>query len=98
MLFCEEIHLDVWRPDFSSSGQSSPMWTRVTCLGNVLCNSLEWVQWEENPVQVVVCDSCGHEGCSSGGYAHLSRLHDWLVWTRPEIDEGDAWARDQYEA
>src|SRR5262245_3089002 len=96
MIACDDAVLEQWHPDFSSSGQSNPSWTRATCCGVLLCNSLEWAHWLENPVQVVLCDACGHAGCASGGYVHISRLGDHLLWTRPQINESDTWEQDQY--
>lgn len=98
MIACDDAVLEQWHPDFSSSSQRNPSWTRATCSGVLLCNSLEWVRWLDNPVQVVLCDACGYDGCASGGYIHISRLGNHLLWTRPQINESDAWERDQYQA
>lgn len=97
MIDCDNAVLQQWHPDFSSSQQENPSWTRVTCREVVLCNTLEWVQWLENPVQVVLCEACGYDGCASGGYAHISRLGDHILWTRPQINESDDWERVQYQ-
>src|SRR5262245_57164587 len=98
MKICSDIGLEKWRPDFSSSGQKSPTWTRSRCEGVELFNSLESTTWTENPVQVVLCDACGHEGCASGGYVHVSRLGDFVLWTTPQIDAEDEWKATQYYA
>src|SRR5688572_22598831 len=82
MIACEDAVLETWRPDFSSSSQRDPTWTRATCFGAVLCNSLEWPEWLENPVQVCLWEACGHAGCESGGYVHVSRLGSHMLWTR----------------
>jgi hypothetical protein len=96
MLICHEIELGTWTPDFSSSEQASPRWTRVSCSGFQLVNSLEWVDWGTNPVQVVLCESCGYPDCSPGNYVHLSRLGDLVIWSSPHVDESDNWAISQY--
>lgn len=98
MIDCGNYQLEKWQPDFSSSGQSSPEWIRVKCSDVKICNSLEWLDWEDNPVQVEICDACGTPGCQSGGYVHVSRLGEHILWTKPYIDESDEWARTQYEA
>jgi len=96
MKVCSDISLETWRPEFSSSGQANPTWTRIRCLGNELCNSLEWAEWAENPVQVVLCDACGSVGCASGGYTHVSQLDDFILWTTPQIAASDDWTTSRY--
>jgi hypothetical protein len=84
MLLCEKPILEKWSPDFSSSGLSSPVWTRVKYGRIELCNSLEWTDWTPNPVQVQICDACGSPGCASGGYVHISVLKELVLWTAPQ--------------
>lgn len=97
MIYCENYRLEKWNPDFSSSGQSSPEWIRVKCSDIAICNSLDWLDWEDNPLQVEICDACGTPGCASGGYVHLSRLGEYILWTKPHVDESDEWEKTQYE-
>ncbi len=84
MVVCDEPLIERWSPDFSSSGQSHPNWTRIRHQQTVLCNSLEWTDWLVNPVQVELCDVCGTVGCASGGYVHISVFDDFVLWTAPE--------------
>src|SRR5690242_359655 len=86
MLLCDAPEFERWMPDFSTSGQRSPEWTRVTCGGEQITNALEWIDWDERPVQVVLCEQCGVSGCAVGGRAHVSRAGDHVLWTAPEID------------
>jgi len=97
MRICSDIALQKWSPNFSSSGQTSPTWTRSRCDGVELFNSLEWTRWAENPVQVILCDACGTEGCASGGYVHVSCLGDFVLWTRPQVDPKDDVEAMRYE-
>jgi hypothetical protein len=83
MLLCDQPSIEKWSPDFTTSGLSSPVWTRVKYEQTVLCNSLEWTEWGANPVQVEICDACGTVGCASGGYVHVSALGDLVLWTIP---------------
>lgn len=88
-----------WRPDFTSSGQTSPRWTRLLCGGVQLSNAVGSVDWFDEPaVQVELCEACGHAHCESGGYVHVSRLGDRVLWTRPHIDENDPFEAYQYRA
>jgi hypothetical protein len=98
MLACSAPNLVSWRPDFSTSGQASPNWTKLLCDEVQLCNSIEWTEWLERPlVQVELCEQCGYTGCATGGYARISRLADHVLWTPPRPkDVEDAWEREQY--
>lgn len=89
MILCEGLTLSRWTPDFSSSGQENPEWTRVRCGGAELVNSVEWVEWEVNPVQVLVCDECGYAGCAVGNYVHISLLSNQVLWTAPQVEAND---------
>ena len=89
MLLCDHPTLDVWTPDFSTSGLANPTWTRAKCGDLELCNSLEWTGWATNPVQVQICDACGTAGCASGGYVHISTLKDAVLWTMPRRETSD---------
>lgn len=46
--------------------------------------TLEWTEWNRNPVQVQICDACGTYGCASGGYVHVSAVQDTVLWTVPQ--------------
>ena len=86
MLVCEAPELVPWRPDFSTSGQDDPDWTKLVCGGIELCNTLEAANWtDEWAVQVDVCDACGYIHCRSGGWVHVSRLGSHVLWTPPDI-------------
>src|SRR5690348_7117676 len=86
MHVCQSLQLEPWIPNFSNSGQSSPRWTKAKCGRHVIVNSLEWADWEMNPVQVVLCDACGHHGCASGGFVHVSRLAQCVLFTPEQPD------------
>jgi hypothetical protein len=97
MLVCKRPEVTTWTPDFSSSGQKSPRWTRLRCDGVELCNALEWVEWDdENRVQVIICEECGHIGCASGGYVRVSRLGSFLLWTPGRLDPDDDFEASEY--
>jgi len=83
MLLCDQPTIEKWSPDFSTSEQPNPIWTRVKHEQTVLCNSLEWTEWSANPVQVEICDACGTVGCASDGYVHVSTFGDLILWTIP---------------
>jgi hypothetical protein len=90
MILIEHAELELWGPDFASSGQSNPTWTRLRQASWVLANSLEAPEWLGNPVQVVMCDAYDCAGCSSGSYVHVSRTPSYVVWAAPQISEADS--------
>jgi hypothetical protein len=99
MLVCETPQFVRWQPNFSSSGQENPDWTKLICAGVELSNAITWVEWfdeDEPAVQVQLCEACGIAGCESGGYVHVSRLGEHILWTHPHIDPSDSFASYQY--
>jgi len=96
LFFVEHPKLEAWNPNVSYLGQTNPQWTRLLSGDRVLTNSLEWAVWRENPVQVVLCEICGQDGCAAGGYVHVSRTAQYVVWTSPQIDEADDWYDEAY--
>jgi hypothetical protein len=99
MLICTTPELVPWQPNFSSSAQPNPDWTKLVCAGVELSNAINWVDWFDEPaVQVRLCEACGIAGCESGGFVHVSRLGHHLLWTEPRVDAGDAFESHQYRA
>lgn len=97
VLVCANAEFIPWRPDFSSSQQASPYWTKLICGAEQLSNSIDAVDWFDDPaVQVELCESCGLAGCASGGYVHVSRLGRHLLWTPPHVDLNDPFESYQY--
>jgi len=64
--------------------------------GIVLCNSLEWAEWAQNPVQVEICEQCGIVRCATGGYVHASRISEHIFLTRPRATDDDTWSEEEY--
>jgi hypothetical protein len=95
MLVVELADVESWTPNFASSGQANPKWTRVRASGTEICDTLEGVEWLDNPVQVTLCDACGTPECASGGYTHISRVGPDLLWTAPQLDSDDAFEVDR---
>jgi hypothetical protein len=99
MLVCKTPEFVQWQPDFSSSEQENPEWTKLLCGDVELSNAITWIDWFYDPaVQVVLCESCGTAGCQSGGYVHVSRLGKHLLWTQPHVDQGDTFKAYEYRA
>jgi hypothetical protein len=98
MVLCTDPNIETWTPNFTESGLANPTRERLTFRGKVLCNSLGSVDWLETPTQVEICDHCGTPGCASGGYVHVSRVGDLILWTSPQISDEDDFARGQHTA
>jgi hypothetical protein len=99
MLLCTTPEFIAWQPDFSSSEQENPTWTKLVCESVQLSNALDSVDWFDEPaIQVELCEACGHTGCESGGYVHVSRLGAHVLWTHPRIDTNDSFESFQYRA
>ena len=100
MLVCDAPEFVHWRPDFSSSGQTEPDWTQVRCGGHQLTNGCEWVDWDQDPVQVVLCEACGVTDCEWGGYVHVARVGGHVLWSAPRlpVSDDETFDREQYRS
>ena len=96
MRICNPLQFETWVPDFSPSEKANPTWTRAFSAGLRLTNSVEWVEWSDNPVQVIICDACGYSHCARGDYVNISRLGDLVLWSAPQFDDSDEWMVSQY--
>jgi hypothetical protein len=66
--------------DYSSAGLGRPLGRALRCDGITLVNSLEAVDSEDDPVQVLVCSGCGQTHCEPGGWVSFRRLGHWVAW------------------
>lgn len=84
---------------FGSSGQGQHEDLSLVADDLELANMLRCIDWSEDPVQLVVCDSCGSVGCASGNYVALRRLGDFVAMAPPAkgyAASADASAKAQY--
>jgi hypothetical protein len=80
------------RLDASTSGQSPLEATRVELDGIRFANAAERTSWDEEIFQVEICEQCGIEGCSPGGWLACKRAGDYVMLV-PAFDrmlEGEA--------
>jgi hypothetical protein len=96
MIVCPTLAMAAWTPDFSSSGQASPVWTRVSFDRMQLINGLEAVEWDDRDrnVQVEICEQCGYTHCERGGYVRMTRLGDAVLWSPPRLELETDWITD----
>ena len=79
--------LKKWSPDFSSSSQSDPTWTRIVVDDFVVCNSIEYTDWATNPVQIHQDEFCGFG--PTGYNVDITRLGTNVLWTPTPPSESD---------
>lgn len=66
--------------DFTSSGQGIRKDRALVADDEEIANAVGLVDFSENPLQAVVCKSCGYTGCEQGGWVALRRVGDAVVW------------------
>lgn len=70
--------------DFRSAGLGQRSVVALYADGEMLVNALSLVNFEDaiaGPVQVHVCEDCGHTSCAPGGWVALRRFADAVLWT-----------------
>lgn len=80
MIIAEQLTLEIWSPVSSNSDSPAPTWTRLKCNEIELSNSIEFADWQEDPVIPLVCSECRTAGCGACRLAHLVRTDDQLLW------------------
>jgi hypothetical protein len=70
--------------DFSSSGGGRHSTTSIVADGTEIVNAIDLLELDTDdpvaePVQVIVCESCGTSGCNSGDRVSFRRLDDGLL-------------------
>jgi hypothetical protein len=69
--------------DLTSSGQRSSTATQVVATPGdaTLANAVEYVTWNQSPMQFILCTQCLAEGCESGGWLQPRLAGDYVVLT-----------------
>lgn len=86
MIFCGEPTLEEWIAP-PQDDLPRPKWTKLFAGDLMLSNSIEFANWQANPVQPVVCEQCWHPGCAQTGLARIVNVKDMLFWIRPNWEE-----------
>ena len=74
--------------DFTSSGQGFYEVSQLVSDGIVLMNVLELMEFDEDEVQLLICDHCGTINCKSGDYVLLIPAFEQMA--------DDEWSKAQY--
>lgn len=98
MIYCDSPTLDFGPapPQECFPEQNNPRsaWTRLIANGVELSNSIEYTDWNTDPVLPIVCETCWQAGCIRAGIARIVRLPGQLLWTRPRCEDIDEFWRD----
>jgi hypothetical protein len=84
---------------FESSGQGTHEDLSLHADGVELANMLRWIEWGDEPAQVILCDACGTIRCASGNYVALRRLDRFVVMAPAErayAPSADGSAKSEY--
>jgi hypothetical protein len=83
--------------DFTSSGQGFHETSQLVSDGLILMNSLELMEFDEDEVQLLICDHCGTINCEPGNYVSFRQSGDYILLIPAfEQMEGDHWSKTQY--
>jgi hypothetical protein len=65
--------------DFSSSSGGRFHATQLYADEERIANAIELIGWSEDPVQVEVCEQCGHTHCQPGGWVSFRRCGPYVL-------------------
>src|SRR5262249_12569072 len=71
--------------DFGSSGQSRLDVSQLFSGDVLLVNAIEFVDWESDETQFLVCEACGHVHCKTGDWVSV-RQSGSLILVLPAFD------------
>lgn len=83
--------------DFTSSGGGIPEVSQLLFNDVIFMNAIEYVEFEEDAVQLNICDHCGTIGCSSGDWVSFRKSGDYILLIPVfELTEKDEWNGTEY--
>lgn len=83
--------------DLTSSEQGHIEVSQVVFENSVLMNAVELMEFDEDLVQLIVCDHCGSVGCKSGDWVRFRKSGDFILLT-PDFDRfnQDDWSVNEF--
>ena len=83
--------------DFTSSGQGFYEVSQLVSDGVILMNALELMEFDEDEVQVLICDRCGTTNCETGNWVSFRKSGDCILLI-PAFEQmgDDEWSKTQY--
>ena len=86
MIYCDSPTLEEWVAP-PQDDLPRPKWTKLLAGDLMLSNSVEFADWQADPVQPIACELCWHPGCAMAGLARIVNVKDLLVWVRPNWED-----------
>lgn len=83
--------------DFSNSGQANFQATRLVSDDIEIMNAVELIDWDDDKIQLSICDHCGTVQCASGGWVVFRASGD-LVLMMPAFEamKEDNWSKTEF--
>ncbi len=83
--------------NFSSSGQADFQATRLVSDGVEIMNAIELIDWNDDKIQISICEHCGTVRCSSGGWIIFRSSGDLiLIMPAFEAMREDNWSKTEF--
>lgn len=81
LIHCDSLEFETWlappQEDFPR-----PTWTKLFVNGQMISNSIEHADWQNDPMELTVCELCWNAGCTMHGFARIVRLDSQVLWLR----------------
>lgn len=72
--------------DFTSSGQGFCEVSQLISNKIVVVNAIDFLEFEDDLVQLLICDHCGNSGCQSGNWVKFRKSGNFVLMI-PAFDE-----------
>jgi hypothetical protein len=76
----DDIEIRNVQLDFTSSSGGRPRTHAIYASETCLVNALEYTNLNEDPAQLIVCESCGNVHCQPGGWVQIRRIADTIAF------------------
>lgn len=83
--------------DFTSSAQGHFEVSQIIYENSVLMNAVELMDFDDELIQLIICDHCGTVGCQSGNWVRFRKSGDFILLT-PDFErfEQDDWSENEF--
>lgn len=82
--------------DFTSSEQGFLEVSQLIAEGVVLMNAIELMEFDEDIIQVLICDHCGTVGCQSGNWVSFRKSGNYILLIPAFEEMEDNWSKTEY--
>ncbi|MDT8901590.1 hypothetical protein [Anaeroselena agilis] len=81
----ENLELISWTSGLTSAGLNSIQSYKLYLNGKLASRNIPYVEFENELLQIDVCEECFTVGCSSGGYVQILKSGDTVIWKQPLV-------------